>query len=178
MLQLWSQHTARQGRSLVGPHMRWDKRAMPASVQPQGSSPSGKDPGQLGNLMRQGRLNELIRQASSEPGGADAASDAAVASLNGRHDASAGSTAKGVARLNLNRDSADKQSGGGGGGGYAKAPARLRRDSASSPLPSPRAGAGASEADNGGCVTSAVLMQHRMAPCSADEQCSPRGCMS
>ncbi len=74
--------------------------------------------------MRQGRLNELIRQVSREPsGGGEAAMDAAAAAVSGRHEAPAGSGAKGVARLSLNTAA----SGGGddrseGGCGYAKAP--------------------------------------------------------
>lgn len=105
----------------------------------ESSSLGGKDPGQLANLMRQGRLNELIRQASDGLGGADAAVDAAVAAAEaGKPEAAAGSTAKGVARLNLNKHSAAAQpsgNSGGGGGGYAKAPARLtlKRESASNP---------------------------------------------
>jgi hypothetical protein len=98
--------------------------------------------------MRQGRLNELIRQASAEPGGGgDAAMDAAVAGVGGRHEAPAGGGAKGVARLSLNREASGGSDG--GGGGYAKAPARLavRRDtSGGSTLPSPRAAATAPEA--------------------------------
>lgn len=74
--------------------------------------------------MRQGRLNELIRQASREPsGGGEAAMDAAAAAVGGRQEAPAGSGAKGVARLSLNTAA----SGGGddrgdSGGGYVKAP--------------------------------------------------------
>ena len=105
---------------------------------------------QLSNLMRQGRLNELIRQASAEPGGGgDAAMDAAVAGVGGRHEAPAGGGAKGVARLSLNREASGGGGEGGSGSGYARAPARLavRRDaSGGSPLPSPRAAAAAPEA--------------------------------
>jgi hypothetical protein len=117
-------------------------------MQGQGSSPGAKDPGQLANLMRQGRLNELIRQVSSGSGSGEGAADAAVAAVDRKPEAPAGSTAKGVARLNLGRDSAGKQPGGSGGGGYAKAPPRLalRRDSPPSPLPSPRAGGDPPEA--------------------------------
>lgn len=126
------------------PERRW-------LLPPQEPPPAGKDPGQLSNLMRQGRLNELIRQASAEPGGGDAAAmDAAVAGVGGRQEASAGSSAKGVARLSLNREGSDGGNGGGnGGGGYARAPARQagRRDaSGGSPLSSPRAATNAPEA--------------------------------
>lgn len=103
--------------------------------------------------MRQGRLNELIRQASNGLGGGDSAADVAVAATDAgnkpENSTAAASTAKGVARLSLNRNSGGAQPGGGtgNGGGYAKAPARpnLKRESSSDPS-SPRRGAEPSEA--------------------------------
>lgn len=108
----------------------------------QGWSPGGgKGCGKLLFPLSQGRLNDLIRQASGAADSDEAAPGATSAAVGGKSaGATTSSTAKGVARLSLNRTAACRQSSD-GCSCYAKAPLQaLRRTSCPTPLPGPRVG--------------------------------------